>query len=85
LWVLVQGGELVVEGADGDGGLPRLEGGAELAQPPGAGGVAGLVELVGGVGGERAGVVEVAVVQLNGGEVGEEYGMLLDCGACELV
>lgn len=42
--------------------VPRLEGSPEIAEPSGAGGVAGLVELVGGVCGDLAGVVEIALV-----------------------
>src|ERR671928_1486593 len=49
VWLLVQGGELLVEHADGGGGLPRFESGAEITEPPGAGGVPGLMKLTGGV------------------------------------
>jgi hypothetical protein len=45
----VEGGELVVQDADRGGGVPGFEGGAEVAEPPGAGGVPGLVELMGSV------------------------------------
>ena len=41
---------------------PRFEGGTEIAEPSGTGGVSGLVELVGSVRGDLAGVVDVALV-----------------------
>src|ERR1700716_4082961 len=56
----VEGSELVVQDADWGGGVPRFEGGTEIAEPSGTGGVPGLVELVGSVRGDLAGVVDVA-------------------------
>jgi hypothetical protein len=58
----VESSELVVQHADWGGGAPRFEGGTEIAEPSGAGGVPGLMELVGSVGGDLAGVVDVALV-----------------------
>ena len=66
LWGLVQGSELLAEHAHW-GGAPRLDRGAEIPQPPSTRGIPALVELISGVGRELAGVVEITVVQLNGG------------------
>jgi hypothetical protein len=64
-------GELLVEDADRGRSLPAVHGGAELAQAAGAGGVAGLVQPVGGVAGQTASSVQLAGVQFSGSRTSE--------------
>ena len=52
---------MLVQRANRCRGLPRIDGGAELVQAAGARGVAGLVQLLRGVAGQGARVVEVVV------------------------
>src|SRR6266540_7046309 len=75
--------ELLVEVLDGPGALPGLEAGAEVTDA-----LAALCELLlghdrQGLAGQAAGLVDLALLHVRRGEVGDDDGAVLDVGGVE--